>query len=267
MPVYLRHAGISVTRKPRTAKPAPRRAAKELLHGINSVEQALRARKRRTHKLYLKEGTPSNRLGNLRSLAEGRNVPLAGLPGDELEQLCGSPNHQGAVLECGPLPVETEAEALVRARRPGGLLLALDQVSDPQNLGAAARNGAAFGVDGLAIPRHESAPLSAAASRASAGRLEHLPVFDVGNMARFLENCRKAGIWIAGADQEGDTALPEFDPAWPLVVVMGSEQKGLRPLVRSRCDYVVTIPSPGGGSLNVAAATAIVLYHVSGRRP
>lgn len=256
-----------MTRKSRTAKPASRRAANELLHGINCVEQALRAGKRRTFKLYLREGAPSNRLENLRSLAEGRNLPLVGLPGDELERLCGSPNHQGAVLECGALPLQNEAAALKRAGRPAGLLLALDQVSDPQNLGAAARNGAAFAVDGLAIPRHESAPLSAAASRASAGWLEHLPVFDVGNMARFLENCRKAGIWIAGADEEGDIALPEFDPAWPLVVVMGSERKGLRPLVRSRCDYVVAIPSPGGAGLNVAAATAIVLYHVSGKRP
>lgn len=233
------------------------------LYGINPVEEALRQGRRTLHRLYFREGRPSRRLDALRHLAAARGVPVSEEPGARLEHRCGSAQHQGAVLACGPLPVGDEHDALARARRPGALVLALDQVTDPQNLGAALRNAAVFGLDGAVVPRRHSAPLSAAASKASAGRMEALPVDEVANLPRFLEACRRAGVWVAGTAAGSETALPDFRPPRPLVVVMGSEEKGLRPLVAARCDYRVAIPAPGGGSLNVASASAVVLYHLA----
>ena len=163
---------------------------------------------------------------------------------------------------------------------PGGdsLLVALDQVEDPRNLGAVVRSAAAFGASGLVLHRDRSAPLSAAASNASAGALESFPVFQAPNLARFLARARKRGFWVCGAvtgdsvagnSVAGDpevTPLPAFALDGPRVLVLGSEGRGLRPLVRSHCDVLLTIPLPGGGamnSLNVSAAAAVLLYEMT----
>ena len=155
----------------------------------------------------------------------------------------------------------------------GALLIALDQVEDPRNLGAVVRSAAAFGAAGLVLHRDRSAPLSAAASNASAGALESFPVFQAPNLARFLAQARKRGFWVFGAvagnSAAGDpeaTPLPAFALDGARVLVLGSEARGLRPLVRSQCDVLLTIPLPGGGamnSLNVSAAAAVLLYEMT----
>jgi 23S rRNA (guanosine2251-2'-O)-methyltransferase len=242
----------------------------ELLYGINPVEQALRAGRRRMVRLFLKsgpgEGAISERLSQLEVLAAQSGLVPQWLPSPGLDELCASPHHQGVALECGPLDMQGEAEALAAASRPDALMVVADQVEDPQNLGAVARNCAVFGAVGLILPRSHSAPLSPAASKASAGWLEDFPVYEVANLPRFLDRCRARNVWVAGTSDTGDTALGAFQPPRPLLLILGSEGKGVRPLVQSKCDYMVRIPTAAEGSLNVASASAVLLYALTQNR-
>lgn len=215
-------------------------------------------------RLYLKSGPAADhlsvRLSAIGALANQAGMEPELLSPPALDELCGSPHHQGVALECGPLTVGSEAEALERAAQPGALMVTLDQVEDPQNLGAVARNCAVFGAAGLILPRSHSAPLSPAASKASAGRLEDYPVFEVANLPRFLDLCRERSVWVAGSSESGATPLASLDAPRPLLLVLGSEGKGMRPLVQSKCDYMIAIPAASAGSLNVASASAVLLY-------
>lgn len=250
------------TRRKHSGAGAPH-GREDILYGISPVEGALRAGRRRLGRLHLKSGRLSPRLAVLRGLAAERGIALSERDPAEMERLCGSGAHQGAALSCGPLPTRGEAECLRLGRQPDALLVALDEVQDPQNFGAVVRACAAFGISGVVLPRHRSAPLSAAASKASAGHLETFPVFTVANLARFLANCRKQGFWVAGTSEQGETPLHSYAPARPLMVVMGNEGRGLRPLVARQCDVQLAIHTAARGGLNVAAATAVVLYHLT----
>jgi 23S rRNA (guanosine2251-2'-O)-methyltransferase len=238
--------------------------AGEALYGLNPVQRALASGRRTVRRLYLREGRPSERLTQLARQAEGLGLSVyTGTP-EELEALCGSSAHQGAVLACSPLPLGDEAAALALPVADRPVLLVLDQVEDPQNLGAVVRNAAAFGAAGLVIPRHHAAPLSPAASKASAGELETFPVFEVTNLARFLDACKERGYWVAGTVVEGGAPLAGFRRETPVVLVLGSEGRGMRPLVERHCDFRLTIPTRAGTSLNVSAASAIALHHLLG---
>jgi 23S rRNA (guanosine2251-2'-O)-methyltransferase len=245
-----------------------RSPGEERLYGINPVEAALQAGRRRLQALALKSGPPSGPLARLHRLAQSRGVPVSAIAASELEVLSGSPSHQGAVLRCGPLPVEAEAAALALPPRLAEgrwpLLLALDQVEDPRNFGAVVRCAAAFGAQGVVVPRHHRAPYSPAASKASAGALETFPVFEVPNLARYLAQAKKQGFWVAGTVVAGGDPLDAFRLEQPLILVLGNEGRGLHDLIARSCDYRLTIPLPGGGSLNVAAAAAVLLYHLRG---
>ena len=244
-------------------KRPPSAPASEILYGINPVEEALLARRRRLKRLVLKEDARSERLTRIQHLAAGLGLFPERLPLGDLELLANSPHHQGVALDCGPLPRRSEHEALAAASAPDALFVALDQVEDPQNLGAVVRNCAVFGINGLVVPRDHSAPLSPAASKASAGRIERFEVYEVANLARFLDSCRDRRVWVAGTDEAGDVALPGFRQPRPLMIVLGNEGRGLRHLVREKCDYVLSIPTPGEGSLNIASASAVILYHLT----
>jgi 23S rRNA (guanosine2251-2'-O)-methyltransferase len=129
------------------------------------------------------------------------------------------------------------------------------------------RNAAAFGAAGLVLPRHHAAPLSPAASKASAGELEDFPVFEATNLARFLDACKARGFWVAGTVVSGGEPLASFRRDTPVVLVLGNEGRGMRPLVERHCDFRLTIATRSGTSLNVAAASAIALYHLLGAGP
>lgn len=238
-----------------------------LLYGINPVQAALETGRRTLHELLLKPDPHSERLERIREAARTASVPVRELQSTELAHRCGSPAHQGAVLRCGALPVDGEQAALALAAEhqslppeQAPLLVALDEVEDPRNLGAVVRSCAAFGAAGVVLLRRHSAPLGAAASSASAGALESFPVYEAANMARFLENARKAGFWVAGTTIEKGEPLAGFQRSGPLVLVLGNEGRGIRDLVSRNCDYHLTIPLSGGGSLNVASAAAVLLY-------
>ena len=182
---------------------------------------------------------------------------------EELERLCGSPEHQGLVAEVDPYPYADAADLLAPE---DALVVALDQVQDPQNLGAICRSAEAAGA-GIVIPERGGADVTPAVCRASAGAVEHLAIARVRNLADFLRDAKRAGAWIYGADAAAEKPYWQPDYRGRAVVVLGSEGKGLRPRVRSACDELVSVPLRGRiASLNVSAAAAVLLYEIVRQR-
>ena len=185
-------------------------------------------------------------------------------PAAELERLCGSPDHQGIVAEVDPYPYG-DARGLLRGEAP--LLVALDQVQDPRNLGAICRSAEFAGAAGVLVPERRAAAVTAATCKASAGAVEHLEVAHVRNLADWLAEAKEAGFWIWGADAEADAAPWSVDLTGPTVLVLGGEGKGLRPRVAQACDGLVALPRHGSiESLNVSAAASALLFEALRQR-
>ena len=192
----------------------------------------------------------------------GRLVSQVGA--EEIEHLCGSPDHQGLCAEVAAYRYAAADELL---SRPSPLIVALDQVQDPQNLGAIARTAECAGVTWLVLPERRSAQVTPAVCKASAGAVEHLPIAQVRNLADFLADAKRAGFWCYGADQPGAEDYTEVDYGGSLVLVLGSEGSGLRPRVAAACDLRVSIPLRGRiESLSVSAAAAILIFAVARNR-
>jgi 23S rRNA (guanosine2251-2'-O)-methyltransferase len=186
------------------------------------------------------------------------------LPAAELTRLAGSPDHQGIVAEVDPY---TYADSRALLEIPDGLLLALDQVQDPRNLGAVCRSAEAAGAAGVVIPSRRAASVTAAACKASAGAVEHLPVARVPNLADWLGAAKDAGAWVYGAEAGAPTPYGSADLTGKVVLVLGSEGGGLRRRVAQSCDLLVSIPIHGRvDSLNVAAAAAVLAYEAGRQR-
>jgi 23S rRNA (guanosine2251-2'-O)-methyltransferase len=186
------------------------------------------------------------------------------VPREELERLCGSPDHQGVVAEVEPYPYADAASLL---ESDDALVIALDQIQDPQNLGAICRSADGAGATGVVLPARGAAHVTPAVCRASAGAVEHLAIARVRNLADFLGEAKRAGAWVYGA--EADAATPYWQPDYRgrVVLVLGSEGKGLRPRVRAACDAIVGVPLHGRlESLNVAATAAVLMYEIVRRR-
>ncbi|HEX3734301.1 MAG TPA: 23S rRNA (guanosine(2251)-2'-O)-methyltransferase RlmB [Solirubrobacterales bacterium] len=182
----------------------------------------------------------------------------------ELERLCGSPDHQGVVAEVDPYPYG-DPRGLLRGEEP--LLVALDQVQDPRNLGAVCRSAEFAGAAGVIVPERRSAAVTAATCKASAGAVEHLPVAHVRNLADWLADAKAAGFWIWGADADADSPAWEIDLKGPTVIVLGGEGKGIRPRVAAACDGMVALPRRGQiESLNVSAAATALLFEALRQR-
>jgi 23S rRNA (guanosine2251-2'-O)-methyltransferase len=212
-----------------------------ILYGRNAVREAQRGR-RRVLRVWTRDDVSA----------------------EELERLCGSPDHQGFVAEVEPYPYVDAAELL---RPEDAFVVALDQVQDPQNVGAICRSAEGAGATGVVLPEHGAAHVTAAVCRASAGAVEHLPITRVRNLADFLAAAKREGGWIYGAEAGADTPYWEPDYNGRVVVVLGSEGKGLRPRVRSACDALVGLPLRGRlESLNVGATAAVLLYEIVRQR-
>jgi 23S rRNA (guanosine2251-2'-O)-methyltransferase len=183
---------------------------------------------------------------------------------DELQRLCGSPDHQGVVAEVDSYPY-ADPNALLR--KDGALVVALDQVQDPRNLGAICRSAEFAGAAGVVIPERRSAEVTAVTCKASAGAVEHLDVARVRNLADWLGNAKDAGFWIWGADAAATQAPWDVDLSGSTVLVLGGEGKGIRPRVAAACDGLVALPRHGAvESLNVSAAAAALLFEGSRQR-
>ncbi|HEU4393423.1 MAG TPA: 23S rRNA (guanosine(2251)-2'-O)-methyltransferase RlmB [Solirubrobacterales bacterium] len=215
--------------------------ASQIIYGRQPVAEAERGR-RRVHRVWRAPETP----------------------GAELEHLCGSPDHQGTVAEVDPYPY-ADPRGLLRGKN--ALLVALDQVHDPRNLGAVCRSAEFAGAAGVVVPERRSAAVTAATCKASAGAVEHLQVAHVRNLADWLADAKAAGFWIWGADADADTPAWEVDLKGPTVLVMGGEGKGLRPRVAASCDGLISLPRRGQlESLNVSAAASALLFEALRQR-
>jgi 23S rRNA (guanosine2251-2'-O)-methyltransferase len=228
-----------------------------IVYGRNPVREALRGR--RAHDVRGVWATQRTaREPWLSALAPAIAAP------EELDRRCGSADHQGVCAQLGAYPYVGAAE-LLAVRDP--LLLALDQVQDPQNLGAICRTAECAGVTGVVIPERRAAEVTAAVCKASAGAVEHLRIARVRNLADFLADARRAGCWCYGASQGAAVAYDAPDYGGGVVAVLGGEGKGLRPRVAAACDQLVALPLRGRvESLNVSAAAAVLLYEMLQRR-
>lgn len=193
-----------------------------------------------------------------------RTWTVDGTSAEELTRLAGSPDHQGIVAEVEPYPY-VGADELLKA---DALIVALDQVQDPHNLGAVARSAEAAGATGLVIPDRRSAAVTPAVCKASAGAVEHLRIARVKNLADWLSSAKETdGLWVYGADAEGLEPYSSLDLKGPVVLVLGSEGSGIRPRVVAMCDVVASIPLAGRtSSLNVSAAAAVLLFEAVRQR-
>ena len=191
-------------------------------------------------------------------------VPVEAAGADEIERRAGSPDHQGICAAVSPF-VYADADALLG--RDGALLLALDQIQDPQNLGAICRTAECAGAAGVVIPERRAAEVTAAVCKASAGAVEHVRVARVRNLTDFLAEAKRAGLWCYGADAGAAIGYDEVDYRGGAVLVLGSEGRGLRPRVAAACDALVRIPLRGRiESLSVSAAAAVLVYAASAGR-
>jgi 23S rRNA (guanosine2251-2'-O)-methyltransferase len=244
--------------------------AVELLVGRNPVVEALRARVPATA-LYLAQGLENDeRITESVRLAANRGIALLEVSRGELDRRTGGIVHQGIALQVPPFAYTPLPDLLREADQSGTppLFVALDGVTDPRNLGAVIRSALAFGGHGVVIPERRSAGVTATAWRTSAGAAARLPVARVTNLVRALKDCREAGMFVIGLDADGSTSLDELEMATePLVIVVGSEGRGLSRLVGETCDLTVSIPmAPAAESLNASVAVAVTLAEVARRR-
>jgi 23S rRNA (guanosine2251-2'-O)-methyltransferase len=241
-----------------------------ILAGRHPVLEALRSRARPIEEVLV-EAEARDRHGDIVALARQGGVRCSRVPRTALTTLAGSTHHQGVVARVAPREY-AELEDLLAVpgtRGEPALFLALDQVQDPGNVGNLLRSAEALGVHGVLVPRHQAAGLTPHVVRAASGALEYLPVARVGNLVQALERLKQEGCWVVGAMAEGGDAQEPWttDLRGAVALVLGSEGKGMRPLVARTCDTRVRIPLAGRvGSLNVAAAGAALLYEVRRQR-
>lgn len=233
------------------------------------MKEALASAQVRLVEIWVREGREDSRAGEIRERASERGIPLLFKNAAEMETLLPGLAHQGMAAVGGEF-VYSELEGIAgRSRgRPGrGLIVAADHITDEGNLGALVRTCAFFGVQGLVLPKDRAAAITAQVMKRSSGALLHLPVARVVNLGRALESLAEEGFWVLGTAGEAAESVYGFDWLRDLVLVLGSEEKGLSPLIRSRCHQLLAIPRQGTeASLNVSVAAGVVLSEIARQR-
>ncbi len=250
-------------------RPARKTDDTEIVLGRNPVVECLRAGVPATA-LYVALGTEADeRLTESVRLAADSGISILEVPRHDLDRIATNGLHQGVALQVPPYSYAHPDDVLAAATKDStpALLVALDNISDPRNLGAIVRSVAAFAGHGVLIPQRRSASVTAVAWRTSAGAAARVPVARATNLNRTLKNWGDAGLQVVGLDADGDTTIDELDGSGPMVVVVGSEGKGLSRLVRENCDAVVSIPMAGPTeSLNASVAAGVVLAEIARQR-
>jgi 23S rRNA (guanosine2251-2'-O)-methyltransferase len=237
-----------------------------LICGINPVLEALNAGTRHFDRLLVVKGIRNRRVSEAMARASQMGVPLRFEARETLDRMAAGLPHQGVIAVVSPKPVIPVEELLQEAHDPA-LIVVLDGVEDPRNLGAVLRSAEAAGADGVLLPDRHNAGLSDTVARTSAGALEHVKVARIGNVAQAIESLKARGLWIVGFDAEGRERWDAVDYKRPIALVLGGEGKGIRRLVRERCDHIVSLPLFGHvTSLNVAVTAGIALYEVIRQR-
>ncbi|ANY89650.1 MULTISPECIES: 23S rRNA (guanosine(2251)-2'-O)-methyltransferase RlmB [Pseudomonas] len=240
----------------------------EKIYGVHAVQGLLQHHPKRVKQIWLSEGRSEPRIQGLLALAAENRVPVGQAERRELDAWVEGV-HQGVVAEVSPSQVWGEAmldELLERAERPP-LILVLDGVTDPHNLGACLRTADAAGVTAVVIPKDKSATLTAVVRKVACGAAEVIPLVAVTNLARTLEKLQQRGLWVVGTAGEAEQEIYQQDLTGPLVMIMGAEGKGMRRLTREHCDFLVKLPMAGSvSSLNVSVATGVCLFEAVRQR-
>jgi 23S rRNA (guanosine2251-2'-O)-methyltransferase len=235
------------------------------LTGFHAVEEALAAG-RALDRIVIARGRHGERVEAVVQLARSKNVPVRFEERSQIDRLAGTREHQGIAALAAAKPA-LELEDLLAAKTPQGLLVLLDGIEDPHNLGAIVRTALAAGAHGVVIPERRAVGLTDTVERASAGALAHLPVARVKNLVRAMEEMKEAGYWLIGLDERAEKKYTEADFSGQVGIVLGSEGEGLHELTRKRCDFLVSIPTSGPvRALNVSVAAGVVLFEVVRQR-
>jgi 23S rRNA (guanosine2251-2'-O)-methyltransferase len=242
----------------------------DILYGIHPVTEALKAGRRRTRAILtaMPSGS-SSRIRGILQMAEDRKIPVQTVPESRLTALAGAENHQGVAAQVSPFPFSSLEEILSPRVKTGShpFVLMLDSLTDPQNLGAIFRTALCAGVDGVVLPKDRSGLPTPLVSRISAGAMEHVRIARVVNLVSAIRDLKQAGIWVAGLDRDAGLTIYQADWSVPIAVVIGAEGKGIRDLVRLRCDFLVSIPhAVSFDSLNASVAGAVVMYEILRQR-
>lgn len=241
----------------------------QIIYGIHPVREALTSPSIQIKKILISSEHPSPSLQAVIEMAQRRKVPLAFTEKEVLDRRVGRGPHQNVIAIVQETPYASLEEILSRIKQEGtqALLLLLDGIQDPQNLGSLIRTGLGCGVHGLIIPKDRAVGITPAVVKASAGATAHLPVARVVNLAATIDRLKEEGIWVYGASGDAKEAIDEIDFNIDLAIVIGGEGKGIRPLIRKRCDRLFSIPMKGPlSSFNAAVSGAMILYEVMRQR-
>ena len=240
----------------------PRELPDDVLVGRNAVTEALKSG-RGINKLWIASGDREGSVAEIAALAKERGIVVQYVERAKIEALAGGHRHQGVLAYVAPVPY-AELEDILKAAEEKGeapFLVLLDELEDPHNLGALLRTADATGVHGILIPKRRSVSLNATVAKTSAGAVEYVPVARIGNIAQTLKKLKEKGFWVAGADMDGEKAYYEADLTGPLVLVVGSEGRGMSRLTKEACDFIVSMPMVGRiNSLNASVAGSILMY-------
>jgi 23S rRNA (guanosine2251-2'-O)-methyltransferase len=235
------------------------------LTGFHAVEEALTAG-RALDRIVIASGRHGERLEAIVRLAKSRGVPVRFEDRQQVDRLAGTRDHQGIAALAAAKPA-VDLEDLLREKSAQGLLVLLDGIEDPHNLGAIVRTSLAAGAHGVVIPERRAAGLTDTVERASAGALAHMSVARVKNLVRAMEEIKEAGYWLVGLDERAEKSYTEVDYKGSIGIVLGGEGEGLHELTRKRCDFLVSIPTTGPvRSLNASVAAGVVLFEAVRQR-
>ncbi len=237
----------------------------DVIYGINPVLEALKADRQILHKIILAKGREDLPLRTLRRIAQEKKIPIQVCPREVLDKLARTDHHQGVIGWRSQSPYTSWEDFLPSIRSAPGhaLVLLLDSIEDPQNFGSLIRTAEACGAQGIIIPKDRAVGVTPAVIKVSAGAAAHIPVVRVTNLANTLEDLKRENFWIVGADARGGKSLYDLQFDMNVGLVIGSEGKGIRPLILKKCDHTISIPMKGKtSSLNAAVAGAIILFEI-----
>ena len=239
----------------------------DMLAGRNAVMEALKGSSR-INRLMVADGSSEGSIRELIAVAKEKGVPVQFLERSKLDSMAKGIRHQGVLAQVSPVEYVELEDILSKARekQEDPFIILLDELEDPHNLGAILRSADAAGAHGVLIPKRRSCPLSATVAKTSAGAVEHVPVARIGNIVQTIKALKEEGLWVAGADMDGENYY-EADLTGPLLLVVGSEGQGIGRLVKEQCDFIVRIPMLGAiNSLNASVAGSVLMFEVTKQR-
>ena len=239
----------------------------DMLAGRNAVMEALKSSSR-INRLMVAEGSSEGSIRELIAVAKEKGVPVQFMERGKLDSMARGIRHQGVLAQVAPVEYVELEDILAKARekQEDPFIILLDELEDPHNLGAILRSADAAGAHGVLIPKRRSCPLSATVAKTSAGAVEHVPVARIGNIVQTIKSLKEEGLWVAGADMDGQNYY-EADLTGPLLLIVGSEGQGIGRLVKEQCDFIVRIPMLGAiNSLNASVAGSVLMFEVTKQR-